>query len=221
MYFLRGVRGGLSDENYQDKRIMNIAVFASGKGSNFAAIIRAVKKGKIKANLSLLVCDQPGAGAIGRAKRAGIKFTLIKREDFPEKRDFETAIIKELEANKIELICLAGFMRVLSADFVARYRNRILNIHPALLPSFKGAQGIKDAFDYGVKVTGVTVHFVDEKMDHGAIIMQAAFKVEEEDTLETLEAKIHRIEHKLYPQAIKLFTEGKLKVEGRRVKVLT
>jgi phosphoribosylglycinamide formyltransferase-1 len=198
---------------------MNIAVFASGRGTNFGAIIRAVKKGKIKANLALLVCDNPKAGTIGRAKRAGIKVALVKREDFSSKEEFETKIIQHLEENKIDLIVLAGFMRILSAEFVARYRGRILNIHPALLPSFKGTEGIKDAFAYGVKVTGVTVHFVDEKMDHGPIILQAAVKIEENDTPETLEAKIHKVEHKLYPQAVRLFVEGRLKIEGRKVRI--
>lgn len=199
---------------------MNIAVFASGRGTNFSAIIRAVKSGKIKANLSLLVCDNPGAGAIIRAKRARIKVALVKGEDFSTKEDFEVRIIEHLEENKIDLIVLAGFMRLLSPEFVRRYKGRILNIHPALLPAFKGRAGIKDAFAYGVKVTGVTVHFVDEKMDHGPIILQKAIKIQENDTLESLEAKIHKTEHKLYPQALCLYTEGKLKLEGRKVKIL-
>ncbi|MFA5370324.1 MAG: phosphoribosylglycinamide formyltransferase, partial [Candidatus Omnitrophota bacterium] len=146
---------------------MNIAVFASGRGTNFSAIIKAVKSGRIKANLSLLVCDNPKAGAVSRAKRAGIKAVLVKREDFPGKEEFEAKIIEHLETSKIDLIILAGFMRLLSPEFVGRYAGRILNIHPALLPSFKGEEAIKDAFEYGVKITGVTVHFVDEKMDHG------------------------------------------------------
>ncbi len=198
---------------------MNIAVFASGRGTNFGAIIRAAKKGKIKANLSLLVCDTPKAGAIGRAKRAGIKIALIKREDFTNKEDFENKIIAHLEENKIDLIVLAGFMRMLSPEFVERYTSRILNIHPALLPSFKGTEAIKDAFDYGVKVTGVTVHFVDEKMDHGPIILQKAVQIQEDDTLESLEKRIHKIEHHLYPEAISLYVEGKLKLEGRKVRI--
>ncbi len=190
---------------------MNIAVFASGRGTNFAAIIRAAKLGKIKADLSLLVCDNPQAGAVARAKRAGIKVALVKREDFASKKDFEAKIIGQLEENKIDLIVLAGFMRILGPELVQKYHGRILNIHPALLPSFKGTAGIKDAFEYGVKVTGVTVHFVDEKMDHGPIILQAAVKIEESDTLESLEAKVHKIEHKLYPEAIRLFVEGELR----------
>ena len=199
---------------------MNIAVLASGRGTNFAAIVRAVKRGKIIANISLLICDNPKAGAIGRAKRAGIKIALVKREDFATKKDFEAKIIQHLEENKIDLIVLAGFMRMLSPEFVSRFKFKILNIHPALLPSFKGTQGIKDAFEYGVKVTGVTVHFVDEEMDHGPIILQAPVKINKNDTLESLEARIHKIEHKIYPEAIRLFTEGRLRVEGRRVRIL-
>lgn len=200
---------------------MNIAVFASGRGTNFAAIIRAVKKGRVKANLSLLVCDNPQAAAVGRGRRAGIKVAQVEREDFATKKEFETRIIQHLEENKIDLIVLAGFMRILSPEFIKRYQGRILNIHPALLPSFKGTQGIKDAFDYGVKVTGVTVHFVDEKMDHGPIILQKAVDIEEKDTLESLEAKIHKTEHRLYPEAIRLYAEGRLKIEGRKVRIST
>lgn len=198
---------------------MNIAVFASGKGTNFSAIIKAVKSGKIKASLSLLVCDQSKAGAIGRAKRAGIKVALVRREGFAAKKDFENKIIAHLEENKIDLIVLAGFMRLLTPEFVGKYKGRILNIHPALLPSFKGTEAIKEAFDYGVKVTGVTVHFVDEEMDHGPIILQKAAPIEDDDTPESLENKIHKLEHRLYPQAIRLFVEGKLKSEGRKVRI--
>ncbi|MCX5706345.1 MAG: phosphoribosylglycinamide formyltransferase, partial [Candidatus Omnitrophica bacterium] len=126
-----------------------------------------------------------------------------------------------LKENNIDLIVLAGFMRILSSGFVNAYRGRIINIHPALLPFFKGEEGIKDAFNYGVKVTGVTVHFVDEEMDHGAIILQKEIRIEESDTLELLEAKIHKVEHKLYPEAIKLFAEGRLKIEGRKVRIIS
>lgn len=198
---------------------MNIAVFASGRGTNFSAIARAVKSGKIKASLSLLVCDKPGAGVLAKAKRAGVKIALVKREDFTSRQEFEREIIRRLEENKIDLVVLAGFMRVLGSELINSYRNKIINIHPALLPSFKGSEGIKDAFEYGVKVTGVTVHFVDEQMDHGPIILQAAVKIEEDDTLKTLEAKIHKVEHKLYPEALRLFLEGKLKAEARKVKI--
>lgn len=192
----------MPDEDDKDKRMKNIAVFASGRGTNFAAIVREVKKGKIKAHLALLLCDQPDAPVLKKAKKFGVKIALVKREGFLTRDAFEEKIIEYLEAEKVDLIVLAGFMRVLGAKLVGAYRNKIINIHPALLPSFKGAQAIKDAFDYGVKITGVTVHFVDELMDHGAIILQQALKIEESDTLVSLEKKIHAIEHKLYPQAI-------------------
>lgn len=198
---------------------MNIAVFASGRGSNFSAILRAIKRGEIKANLALLVCDKDKAKVLEKAKRAKVKVALVKREDFATKNDFEAKIIQYLEENNIDLIVLAGFMRIISEDFVNKYRNRILNIHPALLPSFKGAKAIEDAFSYGVKVTGVTVHFVDENMDCGPIILQKAINIDEKETLESLEAKIHKIEHKIYPEAINLFLEGKLQIEGRKITI--
>lgn len=197
----------------------NIVVFASGRGTNFSAIAKAVKSGKIKANLALLVCDNPKALVLKKAKSAGVKIALIKREDFVSKKDFENKINGLLRVNKIELIVLAGFMRMLSGNFVKAHSGRIINIHPSLLPAFKGTNGIKDAFDYGVKVTGVTVHFVDELMDHGPIILQAEVKIGESDTLRSLEEKIHKVEHKLYPEAIKLFAEDKLKIIGRKVRV--
>ena len=199
---------------------MNIAVFASGRGTNFAALLRAVKKGKIQASISLLICDNPKAQALARARRAGVKVVLVKREDFASRSDFEQKIIQHLKENDIGLIVLAGFMRVLGPDLVNGYKDKILNIHPALLPAFKGAHAIQDAFDYGAKITGVTVHFVDEKMDHGPIILQKSLELEEGDTLESLEAKIHKVEHKIYPQAVKLFIEGKLQLEGRKVRII-
>jgi len=199
---------------------MNIAVFASGRGSNFSAILRAKKSGRISADISLLVCDNPKAPVIGKAKRAGVEVFLVKREGFSSGKDFEEAIILRLQQAKIDLIVLAGYMRLLSPEFTQKFKYKILNIHPALLPSFKGTQGIEDAFNYGVKLCGVTVHFVDEEMDHGPIILQVAVKIEEADSLESLESKVHKLEHKVYPQAIRLFTEGRLRVEGRKVRIL-
>jgi len=198
----------------------NIAVFASGRGTNFDAIAKAVKNSSLKVNLALLVCDKPKAPVLAKAKKAGISLALIERKSFNSKKDFENKIIQCLKEKKIDLIVLAGFMRVLSPYFVKKYRNRIINIHPSLLPSFKGEHGIADAFTYGVKVTGVTVHFVDEQMDHGPIILQKEIQINKKDTLTSLEAKIHRVEHKLFPEAIGLFVKDKLKVEGRRVKVV-
>ncbi len=199
----------------------NIAVFASGRGSNFSAIAKAIKKKQVKGSLALLVCDNHQAKVINRARRSGVKVAVVLRKDFLSKKDFENRIIQNLKDNKIDLIVLAGFMRLLSPEFVRQFYGKIINIHPSILPAFKGEQAIKDAFDYGAKITGVTVHFVDEEMDHGPIILQAAVKIEENDTLEKLEEKIHRLEHKLYPRAIKLFLEGKLCISARTVRLVT
>jgi phosphoribosylglycinamide formyltransferase-1 len=195
----------------------NIAVFASGRGSNFEAIARAVRRGAIKANLALLVCDNPDAAVIQKARRQGVGRCLVCRDDFPSKEAFEEHIIARLKAEKIDLIVLAGFMRIIGPRLIDAYRNRIINIHPALLPSFKGAHAIKDAYEYGVKTTGVTVHFVDEKTDHGPIILQAPVEIRSRESMAQLETRIHRVEHALYPKAIRLFLEGKLKIKGRKV----
>jgi phosphoribosylglycinamide formyltransferase-1 len=190
---------------------MNLAVFASGRGSNFSAIAKAIKQDKLKVKLQILVCDQPQALVIKRAQILGVRVVLVRREDFASRLDFEAAIIQRLKNYKIGLIVLAGFMRLLSPDFVKRYPNRIMNIHPSMLPAFKGAHAIRDAFDLGVDSTGVTVHFVDKEVDHGPIILQGKIKIGSKDTLASVEKRIHALEHKLYPQAIKLFVGGKLK----------
>lgn len=199
---------------------MNIAVFCSGQGTNLQAIIDAVKCRQIKANLSLVVCDNPKAYAIQRAKKAHVEVALVDPREFPTRKKLEGEIIRHLKRKKIGLIALAGFMRVLSPQFVREYKNRILNIHPALLPSFRGAHAIKDALSYGVKITGPTVHFVTEAVDSGPIILQAACPVKDRDTEENLLARVHKLEHKIYPKAIELFAEGRTKVVGRKVKIL-
>ncbi|MDD5464860.1 MAG: phosphoribosylglycinamide formyltransferase [Candidatus Omnitrophica bacterium] len=196
---------------------VNLAVFASGFGSNFSAIVKAVKQNKIKAKSVILVCDKPGALVIKRAQKAKIRVILIRREDFTSRADFEEAIIQRLRNYKINLIALAGFMRILSASFVKLYRNRIMNIHPSLLPDFKGACAIKDAFNHQAASTGVTVHFVDEEVDSGPIILQQEVAITKKDTLVSLEKKIHSVEHKLYPEAIRLFISGKLRLKDGRV----
>jgi phosphoribosylglycinamide formyltransferase-1 len=198
---------------------MNIAVFCSGNGSNFQAIADNVKCSAIKAKIALMVSDNPKAFALERAKKEGIKSLLIQRKDFKSKDEFEARIIENLEKENIELICLAGYMRIVGERLIRKYPHKIINIHPALLPSFKGTQGIKDALDYAVKVTGVTVHFVDEEMDHGPIILQKAVDITDSDNEESLALRIHQIEHQLYPQAVKLFVEGKLKIKGRKVEI--
>lgn len=199
---------------------MNIAVFCSGNGTNLQAIIDSRKKGYLKAEIKLVVSDAPDCYALIRAKNEGIKTFVIERKNFKAKKDFEEEILKALKEENIGLIALAGYMRMLSGYFISAYKNKILNIHPALLPSFKGAHGIKDAFEYGVKITGATVHFVTQDMDAGPVILQSPVKVTEDDTEETLAEAIHEEEHKIYPRAIQLFVEGKLRIEGRKVKVL-
>lgn len=199
---------------------MRIAVFCSGSGTNLQAIIDAGKRGDIKAEIALVVSDAPTCFALKRAEKAGIKTLVVEGKDFNSKKEFEAEILKVLKKEKIDLIALAGYMRLLSADFIREYKNKILNIHPALLPSFKGAHGIKDAFEYGVKITGPTVHFVTEDMDAGPVILQTAVKVMEDDTEATLAEAIHKEEHKLYPRAIQLFVEGRLKIEGSKVRII-
>lgn len=193
------------------------AVLASGNGSNLQAIIKAVNAGKINARLALVFSDKADAFALTRAKKAGIDTVTISPKDFSKREDFDKAVLAVLRSYKIDFIVLAGYMRLLSKDFINAYPNKIMNIHPALLPSFKGTQGIKDAFDAGVKVVGPTVHFVVLEMDAGAIIAQKAVEVLPQDTLETLSAKIHKAEHAIYPKAIDLFARGKLKVIKNKV----
>jgi phosphoribosylglycinamide formyltransferase-1 len=198
---------------------VKIAVLCSGNGTNLQAIIDAVKAGKVPVRIALVVSDNKNAYALARAKKAGIETLVLDPKAFKSREDFDKEIIRNLREKDIGLVVLAGFMRLMSPYFVKEYKNRVMNIHPALLPSFKGTHGAKDALEYGVKVTGATVHFVDEKLDHGPIILQSAVAVKEDDTEETLWERIHKEEYKIYPEAIRLFAEGRIKVEGRRVKI--
>ncbi|MDO8580586.1 MAG: phosphoribosylglycinamide formyltransferase [Candidatus Omnitrophota bacterium] len=199
---------------------MKFAVFASGHGSNLQAIIDAVKAGTITGELALVVSNNRKAHALKRAQDAGIKILFLNPQDYATPTSYDRELTIHLKQENIDFIVLAGYLRLVSAFFVKTYARKILNIHPSLLPSFKGLDGIKDAFTYGAKVTGATVHFVDEKMDHGPIILQDAIKIAENDTLETLSEKIHKIEHRIYPKAIQLFVEGRLTIKGRRVEIV-
>ena len=198
---------------------MNIAVFCSGRGTNLQAIIDEMKSGRIRAKIALVVSDEKNAFAITRAKEAGIETLVLDPKKFKTREDFDKEAIKHLKKRDVGLVVLAGYMRLLSGHFVKEYKDRIMNIHPALLPSFKGVHGVKDALEYGAKVTGATVHFVDEKLDHGPIIMQSAVEVKDDDTEETLLDRNHKEEYKIYPEAIRLFVEGRIVVEGRRVRI--
>ncbi|MCM8823225.1 MAG: phosphoribosylglycinamide formyltransferase [Candidatus Omnitrophica bacterium] len=197
--------------------MINIAVLASGRGTNFEAIVKAIKSNYLKANLKVLITDKKNAYVRIRARTHGIREVFIDPKRFNSPMDFEKETVKILKEERVKLVVLAGFMRVLSPYFVNLYRKRILNIHPSLLPAFKGKSAIERAYKYGVKVTGVTVHFVDRKVDNGPIILQESLKIKDDYSLEELEENIHRIEHRLYPKAIKLVIDGKLKIKGRRV----
>ena len=199
---------------------MKFAVFVSGNGSNLQVIIDAVKAGEIKAELALVFSNNRKAYAFTRAEEAGIKTLFVDPKHYATRLSFDRQVVIHLKEEKIDFVVLAGYMRLLSPFFIREYPQKVLNVHPSLLPSFKGAEGIKDAFTYGAKVTGATIHFVDEKMDHGPIILQESLKIAEDETLETLTEKVHKLEHKIYPKAIALFVDGKLKLKGRKVEIV-
>ncbi len=199
---------------------MNIAVLCSGSGTNLQAMIDNVKSGYINAEIAIVISDNKDAFALVRAKAAGIETLALNPKDFNSREDFDRAIVKKLKEKNVKLVVLAGFMRLVSPYFIKEFKNRILNIHPALLPAFKGTHGIKDALDYGVKVTGPTVHFVNDKLDNGPIVLQKVVEVRDDDTEESLLERVHKEEHKLYPEAVRLFVEGKLRIEGRKVMIL-
>ncbi len=196
---------------------ISLGVLVSGGGTNLQSIIDNCQSNKIDAEIKVVVSDKADAYALTRAEEAGIPTAVHNRNDYSSKEDFEGAIIESLKSHGAQLICLAGFMRIISPEFLRTFPNRVINIHPALLPSFPGLHGQKQAFDYGVKVSGCTVHFVDEGTDTGPIILQTTVPVKEDDTEETLAARILEQEHRIYPEAIQLYAEGRLEIKGRRV----
>ncbi|MGL4948953.1 MAG: phosphoribosylglycinamide formyltransferase [Anaeroplasmataceae bacterium] len=182
----------------------NIVVFASGSGSNFNEIAKACIDKRIDAYVSLLVCDKPNAFVIERANKLNIEVLVLNLKDCINKVEYETIIVNKLKSINPDLICLAGYMKKCDATLLNEFKGKIINIHPALLPSFKGATAVKDAFEFGVKVYGVTVHFVDEEFDNGKIISQRAFEYNGNDINEIFE-KIHQIEHELFIESINLY----------------
>ncbi len=186
----------------------NIAVFASGSGSNFQAIIDAVKAGRLDAKVTLLVCDKKDAFAIRRAEEAGIPSFVFQAKQYSSKEEYEKEIILELKNKDVEFIVLAGYMRLIGSLLLKEYEGRIVNIHPSLLPDFSGKDAIGQAINAGVKVSGVTIHFVDEGMDTGPIIAQEPVTIGSGETKDSLQEKIHAVEHKLYPIVLqRLFTQ--------------
>ena len=197
-----------------------IIVLASGRGSNFQAIIDSLESGDIPATCIRLITDNPFAYAIERAQNAGIPVSVVDFEAFPSKTQYEEALLAVLAECNPDLILLAGYMRIVGPDIVRRFRGRIINIHPALLPSFPGLHGQRQAVDYGVKVSGCTVHFVDEQMDSGPIIVQACVPVLPGDDEDTLAERILHEEHLCFPRAVKLFCTDRLRIRGRVVEIL-
>lgn len=198
--------------------MIKLGVLASGQGTNLQAIIDASLKREIEAEVSVVISDKRDAYALKRAEEHSIPAFFINRENFSSKEEYEREIVKGLQRYEVDLVILAGYMRVVGKEFVKEYKGRMMNIHPALLPSFPGLEAWEQAHNYGVKVSGVTVHFVEEGVDTGPIILQRAVEVKENDTPDSLLQRIHQEEYKIYPQAIQLFAQGKLKIEGRRVR---
>lgn len=193
-----------------NKKLPAISVFASGSGTNFQAIADAVNNGIIPARIALLVCDKPDAYVLQRAEKEGITTFVFETKKFVSKAHYEQQILMELQRHEVEWIFLAGYMRIIGRTLLNAYPEKIVNIHPALLPAFPGANGILDAYKYGVKVFGVTVHFVDEGVDTGKIIDQDSFKIWGSESLEEVENQIHKIEHEIYPRVIaKLLSQSR------------
>lgn len=201
----------------------NIGVLVSGRGTNLQAIIDATETGKLKAKIAVVISNVNDAYALKRAEKHNIPALFIDHKSFPDRESFDRAVAKEFKKYKVDLVLLAGFMRILSPYFVEEYRNRIMNIHPALLPAFKGLYGEKvhkAVLESGTKFSGPTVHFVTEDVDGGPIILQKVVPVIDGDTPESLAKRVLEKEHEAYPEAVRLFIEGKLKIEKKRVRIL-
>ena len=184
-----------------------IAIFASGLGTNFETLVTACENGKIPAKIKLLVCDNANAFVLQRAKNHNVPIFLFNVKNYVSKKEYETEILSKLIENQIDIICLAGYMRIVGETLLNAFPQKILNIHPALLPAFKGANAIDDAFNFGVKVFGVTVHLIDNTIDGGTIIAQRAFEYNGNDRTK-VEQKIHEIEHELFPEAVNIVING-------------
>lgn len=200
--------------------MIRIAVLVSGRGSNLQAIIDSIENGYLHAQISIVISDISDAYALVRARTHGIKAIHIDPKKSGSKEAYEAEVLRVLELNNVQLVLLAGYMKILGKTLLTTYKNRILNIHPALLPAFPGLHAQEQAFKHGVKVAGCTVHFVDEELDGGPIIIQKCVEVREDDTPQTLAERILEQEHKIYPEAIKLFVENKLRIEGRKVNII-
>jgi phosphoribosylglycinamide formyltransferase-1 len=199
-----------------------VGVLASGRGTDFQSLIDARKRGDLDVDLTVLVCNVPGAPVLDRAQAANVPAVVVDHRPYGKDRDgFEREVLKGLRDRRVELVVFAGFMRLVSAAFIREFSNRIINIHPSLLPAFPGAHAHREAIAAGVKVSGCTIHFVDASVDGGPIILQKAVPVLDDDTEDSLAARILEQEHVLLPLAVRLFAEGRLRIEGRRVRIDT
>lgn len=199
--------------------MLAIGVLASGNGTNLGAIVDAIEDGRLPARVTVVICNVPGAGALERARRAGIPAVCIPHRDQPSREAFDAAVQEVLERYGVDLVVLAGFMRILGPAFVRRWHGRLLNVHPSLLPAFPGFAAHRQALDAGARITGCTVHLVDEGTDTGPIVAQAAVPVLPDDDEARLHARIQRQEHVLLPRVLRLFAEGRVHLQGRRVLV--
>jgi phosphoribosylglycinamide formyltransferase-1 len=193
-----------------------LGVLISGRGTNLQAILDAIREGKLDARVGVVISNKANAQGLERAKESGAPTAVIDHKAFDSREAFDRRVLEELNKHEVDVVCLAGFMRLLSPVLVRGFPNRILNIHPALLPSFPGLHGQRQALEYGVKISGATVHIVDEELDHGPILLQAAVPVVGSDTEESLSARILEQEHRLYPEAIGMLLDGKFRFEDRR-----
>jgi len=196
--------------------VKNVAILLSGRGSNFLALSDAIEAGQIPARIVLVVSNKPDAPGLNHARERNYEAVCVPSSGI-EREAYDRQVVEELKARQVDVVCLAGFMRLLSSWFVQQYPRQILNIHPSLLPAFPGLHSQKQALEWGAKVSGCTVHFVDEKLDHGSIIVQRSVPVLDQDTEESLSARILEQEHQIYPEALNLVCEEKVRVEQRRV----
>lgn len=203
-----------------DRQPIKLGILVSGNGTNLQAIIDHIEAGGINARIACVVSNNPEAFALTRAAHHAIPVVIHENKGFANRREYDLALVKLLRDHEVELVILAGFMRILSDVMISAFPNALMNIHPALLPAFPGLHAQKQALDYGVRFSGCTVHFVDCGTDTGPIILQAVVPVEQDDTEETLSARIQREEHRVYPEAVRLFCEGRIQLEDRHVRIL-
>jgi phosphoribosylglycinamide formyltransferase 1 len=200
-------------------RPLRLGVLASGSGSNLQAILDACAARRIPAEVVVAICNVPDARALQRARDARVPALALPHQEFARREDYDARLVTELRSRGVELVCLAGFMRIVTPVLLSAFPQRVINIHPSLLPAFPGMHGVRQAFRAGVRVSGCSVHFVDQGTDSGPVLIQAAVPVLDGDTEESLAARILAQEHRIYPRAIQLIAEGRVQVEGRRVRV--